>query len=294
VTSLQITYFLKVAERMSFSRAAQELYVSQPSVTRQVQQLEKELGFELIDRNSRKFITLSPAGMIFRDAFLSARKGLDQARLAAMEASDSRTPSLRIGIGLGWDMAAELEQFREWITGTYPRAELSFSCENFQRLHQLLAQGELDVVVCTKTSIQNYDSLDIMEIADNESRVYVRKGLLGGPDRPLQIRDFRGQKLLMLPEEEVPLSSEIICSQFLAHRVSLEVVRMPNRDSILQAVLLGEGIAVFDQYMYFRDDPRLEFCRLEDSIPICAAWNRRNKNPLIRLFAEFFREIQKS
>ena len=44
MTSLQVNYFLRVAESMSFSKAAEELYVSQPSVSRQVQLLEQELG----------------------------------------------------------------------------------------------------------------------------------------------------------------------------------------------------------------------------------------------------------
>ena len=43
MTSLQIQYFLKVDDCMSFSQAADELYVSQPSVSRQIQQLEHEL-----------------------------------------------------------------------------------------------------------------------------------------------------------------------------------------------------------------------------------------------------------
>ena len=44
MTSLQISYFLKTAEYMSFSRAAQALYVTQPSVSRQIKLLEAELG----------------------------------------------------------------------------------------------------------------------------------------------------------------------------------------------------------------------------------------------------------
>ena len=50
MTSLQVTYFLKAAECMSFSRASEELYVSQPSVSRQIRQLEEELGYQLFDR----------------------------------------------------------------------------------------------------------------------------------------------------------------------------------------------------------------------------------------------------
>ena len=47
MTDLQIQYFLKVADCMSFSGAAHDLFVSQPSVSRQVHQLEQELGDKL-------------------------------------------------------------------------------------------------------------------------------------------------------------------------------------------------------------------------------------------------------
>ena len=49
---------------------------------------------------------------------------------------------------------------------------------------------------------------------------------------------------------------------------------------------MGEGFSVFDEYMWIGSDPRLTYCRLEDGIPICAVWHKRNQNPLIRLFAE--------
>ena len=59
MTSLQIQYFLKVADCMSFSQAADELYVSQPSVSRQIQQLEHELGCALFDRSRKNAISLT-------------------------------------------------------------------------------------------------------------------------------------------------------------------------------------------------------------------------------------------
>ena len=49
---------------------------------------------------------------------------------------------------------------------------------------------------------------------------------------------------------------------------------------------MGEGFSVFDEYMWIGSDPRLTYSRLEDGIPICAVWHKRNQNPLIRLFAE--------
>ena len=115
MTSLQITYFLKVAECMSFSKAAEELYVSQPSVSRQVRQLEEELGFQLFDRTLKHQISLTAAGMVFRDSFMRFAQGYQQARAAATEMSRQATLRLRVGITQNWDVTEALMRFQEQV-----------------------------------------------------------------------------------------------------------------------------------------------------------------------------------
>ena len=50
-------------------------------------------------------------------------------------------------------------------------------------------------------------------------------------------------------------------------------------------------MAVFDQYMWFGSDPRLDWFNLEDDIPICIVWRNGNRNPLIRLFSDSMIQI---
>lgn len=286
MTSLQISYFLKVADCMSFSQAAEELYVSQPSVSRQIQLLEKELGHALFDRSRKNAISLTAAGMVFRDAFRRSTQGLEQAKAAAREVSAHDALPLRVGIGQGWDFSDTLIRFQEQVHMRYPQARLSFENSPFHQLHALVENGQLDVALCTKTSVQNFDQLEVMQVGELETRAYVRAGLFRPAEEPLRVSDYDGATLLMLPEEEVPMSLQIIQLQFLAHQVQTTCRRMPNRDSIYQSLLLGEGFAVFDEYMWFGNDPRLTYCALEEQIPVCIVWNKRNQNPLIRLFGE--------
>ena len=62
----QLTYFLGVAEELHFSRAAEKLFIVQPALSRQIQQLEEELGVLLFERDKRN-VKLTPAGAYFRD-----------------------------------------------------------------------------------------------------------------------------------------------------------------------------------------------------------------------------------
>ena len=89
------------------------------------------------------------------------------------------------------------------------------------------------------------------------------------------------------------MAMELAQLQFLARQVKVHPVWLPNRDTILQALLLGDGVAVFDQYMRFRNDPRLTCFNLEDDIPICVLWDQHNQNPLIRLFADTMTELMR-
>ena len=286
MTSLQISYFLKTAECMSFSGAAQALYVTQPSVTRQIKLLETELGYPLFDRTRKNALRLTAEGIIFREAFSRIQRQYTMAQDLARDLSGRSPMALRVGVGSGWDLSRELTQARREIEARFPQAQIVFESQDFRELRRQIRDGESDVILCTKTSLMDFDGLEVAEIANLESRAYVRKGLLRPAGEALTASDFAGQPLLMLPESESPMAMELALLQFQARQVTVVPRYMPNRESILQALLLGEGVTVFDQYVRFSGDPRLDWFNLEDDIPICLVWNEGNRNPLIRLFAD--------
>ncbi|MBR1781729.1 MAG: LysR family transcriptional regulator [Oscillospiraceae bacterium] len=290
MTSLQITYFLKVCEYMSFSRAAQTLFVSQPSVSRQIQMLEQELEVKLFDRSRRNAIRLTTAGVLFRDSFLRSRESFDQAMAAARARQSGDLLELRVGVGYGWDMSRQMLAFRRQIAEHYPSAQLTFEMYSFQELHARLQRGKLDVMLCTQTCVKYFENIEIYTLGNMESTIYVRRGLLRPAGEKLQLSDFHDQDLLVLPEDESPMAGEFILLQFQSHRVRPNVVTLPNRESIYQALLMGDGFTVFDDFTSFADDPRLESCLLEDHIPLCAVWRKGDNNPLLRLFGEVMSE----
>ena len=77
----QIRYFIAVARERNFTRAAQQLNIAQPPLSRQIQLLEEELGVALINRKSRP-LKLTDAGRLFYEQSLQVLGRVDQMRAA--------------------------------------------------------------------------------------------------------------------------------------------------------------------------------------------------------------------
>ncbi len=92
----QLKYFVAVAEREHVSEAALELHVAQSAISRQISNLENELGVQLFERVGRN-VHLTSIGKIFLTHIKSALKGLDYAKKQVDEYLDPERGSIKIG-----------------------------------------------------------------------------------------------------------------------------------------------------------------------------------------------------
>ncbi|MBY8878901.1 LysR family transcriptional regulator [Actinacidiphila acidipaludis] len=124
----KLRYFLAVAERLHFGRAALDLRISQPALSRQVRQLEHDIGTDLFVRTSRE-VTLTPAGEQLledgRHLLAAARRAGERARRAAGQ--DRLTVGFMLGVQVDPllaafaaarpDVTVRLERLRWWNHG---------------------------------------------------------------------------------------------------------------------------------------------------------------------------------
>ena len=109
MTQSQIKYFLAVAQEMSFSKAAESLYVSQPAVSRQVAQLEQELGVPLFIRTNQE-ILITEAGQEFQRFFSEGQRAFLELVERMRNTSGSLQGTLNIGCSEGWDLSSFFPQ----------------------------------------------------------------------------------------------------------------------------------------------------------------------------------------
>src|SRR5271155_603636 len=89
-------YFVAVAEQENVSRAALKLHISQPGISRQIRDLEAEIGFQLFER-SAKSLKLTQAGKIFLGEARAVLQRADEAVKAARAAASKISGELHVG-----------------------------------------------------------------------------------------------------------------------------------------------------------------------------------------------------
>lgn len=92
----QLRYFVAVAEREHISEAAEHLHVAQSAVSRQIANLEEELGTPLFERIGRN-VKLTPVGKIFLEHSITALEAIDFATKQVEEYLDPKKGVIKVG-----------------------------------------------------------------------------------------------------------------------------------------------------------------------------------------------------
>lgn len=141
----QLTYFLEVANQSSFSKAAQQLHLSQPSLSKMVKNLENELGVVLFDRSTRH-IHLTDAGEVIQTQARIILQSMEHLNTALADVTEMRKGKFRLGlppvIGVSFfpDILARFHQL-------YPQIEIQLVEEGGKVIEQRLLEGEIDLGV---------------------------------------------------------------------------------------------------------------------------------------------------
>ncbi|MEX2158966.1 MAG: LysR family transcriptional regulator [Dehalococcoidia bacterium] len=139
----QLEAFLQVAAHRSFSRAAESLQLTQPSVTARIQTLERDLGEPLFERNGRG-VTLTEVGAVFLPHAQRVIKALHDGRDAVQSLRQLELGTLRLGAAptiSTYVLPELLKEFRQ----RYPGLEVSVRTEHSEQIVQMVIEDEVQI-----------------------------------------------------------------------------------------------------------------------------------------------------
>ena len=234
----QLAYFVAVAETRHFTRAAERSRVAQPSLSKQVQVLEKELGAPLFNR-ARGNVTLTPAGeallplarRILADVETARREVQDLTGLRRGRVRLGATPSLCTGL-----LPDVLARFRD----RFPGIALEIEEGGSRDLVGQLATGSLDLALIILRPQARDPALTTTPILREH---LVLASAAGRPTRPMTVAELRDVPLVMF-REGYDLRDVTVAA---CRREGFEpryVVEGGEMDAVLRFVQAGLGAAV--------------------------------------------------
>jgi LysR family hydrogen peroxide-inducible transcriptional activator len=147
-TIRQLEYFVALAERLSFRRAAEACWATQPTLSAQLQQLEATLGTRLFERDTRK-VLLTPSGRELARRAGELLRGVDDLLDAAQGFRAPLAGPLRLGV-IPTIAPYLLPPVLPRLRARFPALRLFVREEPTERLLELLGRGELDVLLLAR------------------------------------------------------------------------------------------------------------------------------------------------
>ncbi|MBZ4188509.1 LysR family transcriptional regulator [Niabella beijingensis] len=138
-----LIYFTTLAEELHFGRAASRLFISQPPLSRQIKELETELGVLLFERNNKR-VRLTEAGTYFLSESTALLRQLEKAKIKARQIQDSVAGTFRLGY-ISATPKSILAAVLKTVQEHYPFLRVNLYETSTQRQLTALESGALDL-----------------------------------------------------------------------------------------------------------------------------------------------------
>ncbi|MEC5211254.1 DNA-binding transcriptional LysR family regulator [Psychrobacter sp. PL15] len=282
-----LRYFVAVAEEKSFNKAAKRLYISQPPLSRQIKQLEDEIGVTLIDREHRP-LKLTEAGDFFYEHAIQILAKSDKLRAMTVR-KGSFDSSISIGFvpsilyGL---LPKIISCFRE----VYPNIEIKLQELNSWQQTQALTDGKIDVgfgrLLFEDASIRRILLREeSLVVAIPKNHYLAQEGLA-----TINLMDLANENLLLYPTGPRPSFIDYVLELFESRNLKANYFAEVRELHIaLGLVAAGEGLTIVPKTLEHLRSQEVNYIPFEDGLltsPIIMSVRHFDKSDLLKTLLE--------
>lgn len=282
--------FVAVAEKLNFSRAAEELFISQPALSARISALEDEWGVQLFRRTKQK-VFLTPAGSALLPEVQNILERIDRLDEFAKDAS-KKTAQLSGKIVIGLDdtvpevMLSDLTSAFQSFRATYPDIRIITEQVLFHDIENDLLSRKIDICfACLKKS-------ETLSVQFNSYVLSTDPMVLAYMGAPLDSAEdvFAKRELLFLEGED---RWNDLLIRYLENKKIRPVTRNVRGGPAMVAMLLPEDTATMMPISFYNslNYPNLHHFVLDipEAYTIsCLIWDKLNYNPALQLFINCF------
>ncbi|MFL9830096.1 LysR family transcriptional regulator [Flavobacterium sp. ST-87] len=255
-----LKYFLKLAEELSFVRAADKLFISQPPLSRQIKELETELGATLFERNNKRVI-LTDAGKYYQKEILELIQNLERINATTKKISENQSGEFRIAY-VSSTFSGDISALIQFLSAQYPF--VNFRLYEVPTVKQIAAleEGKIDFgIIRAPLHSPKIDSR--LWYKDSFSLVFNRNKYNITSEEDLV--HLKEETFVFFNKQYAPYFYDSLLEICAQYGFKPKVVHESNNiSSIIQLVKNGLGISIVPTaIMKSHNYPELEFLELK-------------------------------
>lgn len=285
-----LRYFCAVAQELNFTRAAKKLFIAQPPLTRQIKNLEAELGTELFDRQARG-LALTAAGHYFYAQAINILQQVDQAKSNVEQiAKDGRTL-----LNIGFVPSVFYGPLPEVIQKVEKEGNVKLTLTELKTQEQIAAlqTGEIDIgfgrlIIEDANVKQDVLYRESICVAVSENHVLTAKN-------SVSLEDLVAHPMVLYPSGKAMNLAEIFQGFFLSNGLQVNIIQqVGDLQTALALVGVNVGFTLVPELVTLQQRDGICFLPLSDksiSSPVICSYLGQNASLKLQRFLSQLREL---
>ncbi|CAM2870360.1 selenium metabolism-associated LysR family transcriptional regulator [Hathewaya histolytica] len=257
----QIEAFISVAKLKSFSKAANTIFLSQPTISSHISSLEKELNIQLFDRTSKE-VNLTPAGESFLDYAIDIVNTRNHAIVALSDFNSNISGKLNVSASTT-PCNSIVPVIMKKFNSLYPEVTFDINEQSSGKIIKDILNLECEIGI-VGTSIR-HDKIKSYKLLEDELVVISHPSL--NLPKELEIKDLLKYKFIFREKNSATRKTfeDIISEEFDVSKLNI-LCEVNNLDTLVQFVKTGMGISIVSSKIYetSSSDRKLTYSKIKN------------------------------
>ena len=289
-----LRYFVAVAEELHFGRAAERLHIAQPPLSRQIRDLETEIGAPLFDRVARG-VELTPAGKAFLPEARLTLAQAERAQRSAQRAAKGETGRLRVGFVEAATYSAILPNVLGFFRMHLPQIGLSLFEMSSIEQEEALRDSRIDLGMLDSPPPDAERWLHVEPVYSDPLVAALPESHELAKKARINFADLGQDQFVLFPRTEMPRLYDEFIAACRAAEFSPRVVQQAEGWHTLAGLVgAGVGTAFVPRSLANAQRPGIIYRRVKGltvAVEMSAVWKKGDKSPVRERFVTALRAV---
>ena len=283
-----LLYFVMAAERLNFTSAARECYITQTAMSLHIGKMEDELGFKLFTRN-KKNVELTEAGKDFYKRARSVIEHYERSVRCSASIAKGQTGVVNVTLPSCHEGFLFMDRFRQFCD-KYPKVELNILVKPHNELVASVKSGKSDIAIGSPEDMELDPDFTVIKLRQAPAILLCCAGHPLAKKKKITAEMLKDMSVIMSGPEGMPQTYKSL--QNLGLEPGLErnsILHASNMDEMLLLIELGRGVGLLPGFVLPRAAPEkagmvsieCEFDGKTPMMTIAVGFLKENQNPVV-------------